>query len=220
MLYVQFNHKNPKGSKFLHAYGSKPETSCSKGDDGNPPEGGFCLILTDPSTCLKTCSKRIYYLVSILGVIGFTSYLSFAQPPPPPFYDEIQVPVMVITDGDTFVMNIGNKSFIVEPIGVDAPETNPLQCYGMEAQSRAMQLLTAKMVKLEADPALGKGLINGRLLRYIWVDGKLFNYLMIREGFAKTFSYETPYNYQIYFFEAEEAARQEKRGIWRACEGR
>lgn len=216
MLNSRFNHKNSEGLKFSNARGARLEIPCSKRSYGNPWENHFYLIVTYPKIGLK----MILYFIGILLAVGCISPLSSAQPPPPPFYDEVQVPVMVITDGDTFVMNIGNKSFIVEPIGVDAPETNPLQCYGMEAQSRAMQLLTAKVVKLEADPALGKGLINGRLLRYIWVDGKLFNYLMIREGFAKTFNYETPYNYQIYFFEAEEAARQEKRGIWRACEGR
>jgi hypothetical protein len=55
-----------------------------------------------------------------------------------------------------------------------------------------------------------------RLLRYIWMaDGRLFNQVMIAEGYAFEYTYRLPYNYQSQFKDAERNAQKSTElGLW------
>jgi micrococcal nuclease len=159
--------------------------------------------------------------MSILFFISFITSPAFSQPQTPPFYDEENVTIFNIISGDTFEMNIGARSFIVQAIGLDAPKPDKNQCYGAEAQNRVRQLLTAKIVKLEADSVLGKGvMVGGRLQRYIWVDGKLYNWMMLQEGYAQLYNYGVTLKYQNELQQAVASAQQAKKEIWGRCAGR
>jgi micrococcal nuclease len=48
-------------------------------------------------------------------------------------------------------------------------------------------------------------------------DGRNFNEMMIKEGYAYEYTYNKPYKYQDQFKEAEGQAREEEVGLWGRC---
>jgi micrococcal nuclease len=121
-----------------------------------------------------------------------------------------------VVDGDTIkVEDIGT----IRLIGIDTPETvNPrkeVECFGKEASEKAKELLEGKKIKIELDSSQGEVDRYGRVLAYVYMeDGRLFNEVMIREGYAFEYTYRTPYKYQTLFKDAEKLARDERVGLW------
>jgi hypothetical protein len=77
-------------------------------------------------------------------------------------------------------------------------------------------------VRLQADPTQDERDRYGRLLRYVWrEDGLFFNDWMIRNGYAFEYTYETPYEYQAQFKEAQHYASENDLGLWSpaTCDG-
>jgi micrococcal nuclease len=130
--------------------------------------------------------------------------------------------VKAVVDGDTVKVEIDGKTETLRLIGLDTPETvdprKPVQCFGREASNKAKEILDGKRVKLEADITQGERDKYGRLLRYLFLeDGALFNKLMIADGYAHEYTYQSnPYKYQKEFKEAERYARENKKGLWSA----
>ncbi|MBM4412924.1 MAG: nuclease [Chloroflexi bacterium] len=127
--------------------------------------------------------------------------------------------VLRVVDGDTIRVNLDGREVTIRMIGLDTPETKdprkPVQCYGQEASNRAAQLLGGATVYLEIDPSQGMYDAYKRLLSYVWMsDGRLFNQLMIDEGYAFEYTYNKPYKYQAAFKNAERTAREQQRGLW------
>lgn len=135
--------------------------------------------------------------------------------------------VVGVTDGDTIKVSIDGKIEAVRLIGMDTPETvdprKPVQCFGKESSDKAKELLTDKKVRLESDPIQGERDSYGRLLRYVFLeDGTFFNKKMIEDGFAHEYTYQSkPGKYQTEFKDAENSARESKRGLWapETCNG-
>ena len=130
-----------------------------------------------------------------------------------------EVKVVKVIDGDTIEVQFNNQTETVRLIGIDTPETvdprKPVQCFGKEASDKAKSLLNNQTVKLEPDIAQGERDKYGRLLRYVFLDGVNFNQLMISTGFAHEYTYRSnPYKYQIEFRQAEQDARNGKKGLW------
>jgi len=131
-----------------------------------------------------------------------------------------------VVDGDTFDVDMNGKTERLRMIGMDTPETvdprKPVQCFGKEASARTKELLTGKYVTLEADPSQGERDKYSRLLRYAFLpDGRNLALVLIQEGYAHEYTYNTPYKYQQAFKDAERAAREGKKGLWAddACAG-
>lgn len=127
--------------------------------------------------------------------------------------------VVRVVDGDTLTLNISGKTETLRLIGMDTPETvdprKPVQCFAKEASDKAKATLTGKSVKIEADPSQGERDKYNRLLRYIFLeDGTSFNKMMIEEGYAHEYTYNSPYKYQSEYKEAETKARENKKGLW------
>ncbi len=61
------------------------------------------------------------------------------------------VKVVSVTDGDTIRVRVKGRSTPVRLIGLNAPETNPRQCYGTQATSRMKQLTKGGTVYIKAD---------------------------------------------------------------------
>lgn len=128
--------------------------------------------------------------------------------------------VTKVVDGDTIKVKINDKIETLRLIGVDAPETvdprKPVQCFGKEASNKTKELLNNQYVRLESDQLSGERDKYGRLLRYVFLqDGTNFNKLIISEGFAHEYTYNSiVYKYQSGFKEAEKEARENKRGLW------
>lgn len=84
-------------------------------------------------------------------------------------------------DGDTFTVKIGRAIESVRLIGVNTPEVGE-RGYA-EAKAIAKGLLDGRIVKMEPDKANRDR--YGRLLRYVWVNGKFVNRELVRLGVAQ-----------------------------------
>jgi len=125
--------------------------------------------------------------------------------------------VLRVIDGDTVELENGER---VRYLGIDAPETihpeKPVQCYGPEASERNKELVQGKAVGLLRDGTDRDA--YGRLLRYVFVDGAFVNGDLVWGGYAYARSYgDDPSLYQT-LVQLERAAREERRGLWLACQ--
>lgn len=130
--------------------------------------------------------------------------------------------VLRVIDGDTIEVSLNNKKETIRLIGIDAPEIvdprEKVECFGKEASDKAKEILTGKTITLESDPTQGERDKYGRLLRYVFINGENFNKLMLREGYAHEYTYQSnPYKYQLEFIQAAKEARENNRGLWSSC---
>ncbi len=121
-----------------------------------------------------------------------------------------------VIDGDTVELCDGPR---VRYIGIDTPETvdprRPVQCYGKEAAQRNRELVEGKRVIFEKDTSARDKM--GRHLRYAFVDGKMVNETLVREGFARAKRYPPDVKYADRFAAAEQEARKAGMGLWSRC---
>lgn len=114
-----------------------------------------------------------------------------------------------IVDGDTLVCAGGVR---VRLIGIDTPELSQ-RPYGDQARRALERLVPAgSAVELERDVELADR--YGRRLAYVWRDGMLVNWRMLRDGWALLLTYPPNVRYVESFEEALRQARQEGRGLW------
>jgi len=109
-----------------------------------------------------------------------------------------------IADGDTFILEANKQA--VRLFGIDAPEMG--NCYGPESYSRLSELLKKKQVQLK-EPLVDK---FGRIVALVYVDGKLINETMIKEGYAAYRS--EPGSGKEVMKAAHEIAKSQKIGIY------
>ncbi len=130
--------------------------------------------------------------------------------------------VLHVVDGDTFDVKINGLRKRIRSLGLDTPETvdprKSVQCFGVEASNKAKEILNSQTVFLEADSSQANLDKYGRLLRYAWLrDGINFSEIMIRQGYAREYTYlGNPYKYQIRFKQAQQEAVGAGRGLWSA----
>lgn len=129
--------------------------------------------------------------------------------------------VTKVVDGDTIAVDIDGKTETLRLIGINTPETvdprKPVECFGKEASDKAKAVLTGKSVRLESDSTQDERDKYGRLLCYVFLaDGTSFNKMMISEGYAYEYTYNTPYKYQTEYKQAEKEAKEAQKGLWAA----
>lgn len=118
-----------------------------------------------------------------------------------------------VVDGDTIKLDNGQ---VVRYIGIDTPETvdprKPVQCFGKEASDKNRELVEGKEVRLEKD--ISEKDKYGRILRYVYIGDTFINDYLVRQGYAHSYSYPPDIKHQDQFKQAEEEARNNKRGLW------
>ena len=118
-----------------------------------------------------------------------------------------------VVDGDTIKLDNGQ---VVRYIGIDTPETvdprKPVQCFGKEASNKNRELVEGKEVKLIKD--VSETDKYGRILRYVYIGDVFVNDYLVRQGYAHSYSYPPDIKHQDQFKQAEEEARNNKRGLW------
>ena len=185
----------------------------------------------------KTIQIGIICVISliVIGIIGVLVYnnshsnsASRSYQNPSAFHyadlikNEVLYPVVRVIDGDTLITHVEDKDITIRLIGIDTPEVvdprKPVQCYGKDASEKAKSLLTGAQVYIEKDPSKGDYDKYGRTLAYIRLNDQaktLFNLQMIKEGFAREYTYfREAYRYQPDFKSAESIARKTKVGLW------
>lgn len=126
-----------------------------------------------------------------------------------------------VVDGDTIRVTVAGTERVVRLIGVNAPESvapgKPVECYGTEAARYTAAILGDQAVTLTSDESQQDQDRYGRLLRYVFLSGQLFNQQLIKEGYALEYTYDRPYALQQQFKQAQEEAKQAGLGLWAAC---
>ena len=131
-------------------------------------------------------------------------------------------PVSYVYDGDTFAVKVGSRRAKVRMLGIDTPETidprKPVQCYGPESSAETRSLLEGRTVRLVASPKREARDMYGRYLFYVYRDDGLFvNESLLTDGFAREYTYGTPYSMQSEFRGAETGAKEARKGLWGTC---
>lgn len=140
--------------------------------------------------------------------------------------------VTAVVDGDTVEVRYANgTSETVRLVGVDTPEVRGeispgefegvpdtaagrscLREWGERASAVATRALEGREVRVALDPREGPRGSYGRLLAYVRVDGRTFNYRLVAEGYARV--YESDFSLQERYLAAESRARANGSGVW------
>ncbi len=125
--------------------------------------------------------------------------------------------VVSVTDGDTIKVRINGQVEAVRFLLVDTPETNHPrlgeQPFGQEAKTFTKQLLEGKTIQLEKDVSDRDK--YGRLLYYLYVDGKSVQEELLRNGLARVaYVYAPNTKYVDQYYAIQKEAQQQGVGIW------
>lgn len=127
--------------------------------------------------------------------------------------------VIKVVDGDTIDVDMNGEKKRIRLIGINAPESvapnQPIECFGKEASTYLHSLLTGKNIQLIADPSQSDQDKYGRLLRYVFLGNIDINQQLLKEGYAKEYTYNNKaYQYQQEFRQSEAQAKIAKVGLW------
>ena len=127
-----------------------------------------------------------------------------------------------VVDGDTLVVRVQSQTERVRLIGIDTPESvdprRPVECFGKEASAHLAELLPeGTPVRLERDVEARDRF--DRLLAYVYrqPDDLFVNLAMARDGFAEVATFPPNVAHTDDLVAAAREAREEGRGLWRAC---
>lgn len=115
--------------------------------------------------------------------------------------------VSEVIDGDTIRLDSG---LYVRLIGINAPEKG--EPYYNTAKNRLKTTVEGKTVILEKDKDDKDR--YGRLLRYIFLDGKNINVELAKEGLAIVYILEKNIKYETELIQAEKIAKNKRINIW------
>ena len=128
-----------------------------------------------------------------------------------------------VVDGDTVEL-VGGE--VVRLVQIDTPELGDGECYARSARATLVRLVEGRSVRLEADPAIRAADEDradrfGRLLRYVFVGEVNVNLELVRRGAAAPWFFDgVRGRYARQLAAAARAARDDRRGLWRACDAR
>ena len=126
-----------------------------------------------------------------------------------------------VVDGDTIVVQVDGREERVRYVGVDAPELarddppRPAECWGAEARAANERLVEGRTVELERDASDRDRF--GRLLRHVWIEGRLAAERLVRDGVVEARSYPPDTGRDAQLEAADLEARDDGAGLWSAC---
>lgn len=144
---------------------------------------------------------------------NFDDLETFQIPSPSPTQGFVEALCTRIIDGDTIEITLpdGQKQK-VRLIGIDCAEKGESEWY-FKSSSYTMKNLLNKRISILPGEKGHDGF--GRLLGYVWVNGRFFNDMIVREGYAKVYTkYKFNQEYKDKLLQAQRAAKKYKRGMW------
>ncbi len=123
--------------------------------------------------------------------------------------------VVRVVNGDTIDVRIGTQEVRVHLLGIDAPEGG--ESCALQAKQFTEMLMANQAVCLESERNSADRDSYGRLLRYVWVGGRMAQAEMLYVGMARVFNSEEhlgPKKYAIELNNIESEARAARRGVW------
>lgn len=174
---------------------------------------GFTL-LGHGESIRKTLSVLLIALVALFAGLGI---VDVDQEPLSAAPDKLYF-VNYVIDGDTINIEGDMK---VRLIGIDAPEGG--ECFYEEAKNELARLVQGRDVRLEKDVTAVDD--YGRILSYVFLpsgdllENDIFvNDRLLRQGYAREFSYGRNNRYRNVFIKARDQALIDRRGLWGACD--
>ncbi|HEU5105926.1 MAG TPA: thermonuclease family protein [Solirubrobacterales bacterium] len=129
------------------------------------------------------------------------------------------VRVTRVVDGDTVEVMLDGREEDVRYIGVDTPETvkpgEPVQCFGPQASAFNHRTVEGRRVRLVFGAERRD--VYGRLLAYVYLDGRFVNAEIVRRGLARTLTIPPNDRFAGELKRLEIAAARAGRGLWGAC---
>jgi len=145
------------------------------------------------------------------GLIGAQgAATTIATPPRLPASGLTECRLVAITDGDTVDCEPVGR---IRLIGVDAPESSDGPHGAAASAALASFVPIGALLKVEKEQDAPDR--YGRTLAYLWYDGQMLNWRLLREGWGRSDPYPGTPRYHGPFDAAEDAARAESRGLWR-----
>lgn len=122
-------------------------------------------------------------------------------------------------DGDTAKFILNKKEITVRFLGIDTPESvkpnEEAEEYGKEASNyTCRKLKNAKKIVLEYDKEADKEDKYDRVLAYIFLDDKLLQEDILKNGYANVKYINKKYKYYDRLVDAENKAKEKKKGIY------
>ncbi len=133
-----------------------------------------------------------------------------AGPPMPDSTSLQSCTISRLVDGDTLECENRGR---VRLIGMDSPEDDQPPFGGAATAALASLLPAGASVWLELDQEQRD--VYHRLLAYVWFDGAMVNWEMVRRGWAVGLEFPPNLRYVAQFRLAEVRAQAESRGLWR-----
>lgn len=160
---------------------------------------------------MKRVYKKLIIIVLIIFIIlvGYKTYKHLSN-------TINDVTFSRIVDGDSFFLNIKGEEIECRLIGVDAPEIKDNEEYSKEAKFFSQDKLSnANKIKVEYEDGNNKLDKYGRHLVYVFVDDKLLQTELLKQGYAKVAYVYDDYKYLQSMKEAEVYARSKHLNIWK-----
>ncbi|WNE63142.1 thermonuclease family protein [Heyndrickxia coagulans] len=129
------------------------------------------------------------------------------------------VTLVETVDGDTIKVNYKGKTETVRYLLVDTPEEKKpgtcVQPYAVSAYNKNKQLVNSGKLTLEFETNGDKYDKYGRLLAYVFVNGKSIQEELLKSGYARVaYIYNPPYKYLSKYESDENAAKSRHLNIW------
>src|SRR3954464_7953777 len=129
--------------------------------------------------------------------------------------------VVRVVDGDTIKVRLdGGRTERVRYIGIDTPESvkpnTPVQCFAKKASHYNASLVAGRAVTLRMDAEARDR--YGRLLAYVYTDGRFVNRELVARGYARTMTIPPNVAHADEFARLATRAREAGLGLWKACE--
>ena len=126
-----------------------------------------------------------------------------------------------IVDGDTIELLFGSEIYKIRYLNVDAPEMSGgdgggPECLAEDAKLLNEQLTFERTVELEYDVECTDRF--DRLLAFVKVDGRMVNEVIIERGFGQVLVIPPNVKYQSEFEILEARAKDNRAGVWGACQ--
>ncbi len=156
--------------------------------------------------------KKIYLFIIV--------FLLFFVPIPIFASERIDVTLNKCVDGDTAWFNLENKQIKARFLAIDTPEsTNKIEEYGKEASKFTCDLLNnASHIQIEYDDNSDKQDKYSRELVWVFVDEKLLQELVVKEGLAEVKYIYGNYKYLDQVNLALKEAKKNKLNLWSDAE--
>ncbi len=157
----------------------------------------------------KKTINRVLISVAIMSAVFLAAKHGILKPPQKSNLRYVKY----VIDGDTIMLRNNEK---VRYIGIDTPEVESPYTHeepmGKEASAFNRKLVEHKWIRLEFDTEIRDQ--YGRLLAYVYLGDIFVNAELVKQGYAKVYTFPPNIKYTDLFLKLQREAREHHKGLW------